>query len=102
MEKKLEIMKLTKCYASSNGVLRALDEVNFSVDKGEFLTVLGPSGCGKSTLIRCIAGFEKPTRGKVLLEGKEVTNSGPDRVMIFQEFNQLFPWKTVLRNVISL
>jgi NitT/TauT family transport system ATP-binding protein len=70
------------------------------VGLGEKFVLLGPSGCGKSTLLKSVAGFMPPARGRVELEGRSVTRPGPDRVVVFQEFDQLLPWKTVLGNVV--
>ena len=61
--------------------------------------LLGPSGCGKSTMLKAIAGFIKPVEGSIRLKGKPVDGPGPDRMMVFQEFDQLLPWKTVRQNV---
>ncbi len=68
------------------------------VPEGQFLCIIGPSGCGKSTLLRCITGFEQYT-GIIRLDGKVVSEPGVDRVLVFQDFNQLFHWKTVTQNV---
>ena len=76
----------------------ALDIVNFTVKKGELFCILGPSGCGKSTLLNIMAGFEKPTTGKIIIDGKEVTKPNPNYVTMFQEYG-LFSWRTVLENV---
>ena len=94
----LEIKGLTKNYhdaADSRDILR---DLSLTVNQGEFVCILGPSGCGKTTLIRCIAGFED-YQGDIFVEGKKVDEPGIDRMMIFQDFNQLFPWKTVKKNV---
>jgi NitT/TauT family transport system ATP-binding protein len=68
------------------------------VKRKEFLSVLGPSGCGKTTLLRCIGGFETYS-GRILVNGREKTSPGIDCIMVFQDFNQLFPWKTVEKNM---
>jgi NitT/TauT family transport system ATP-binding protein len=73
--------------------------VSFSVAPAEFLCVLGPSGCGKTTLLNMLAGFLVPTRGEILIDGKPVTGRGQDRGVVFQDFAQLFPWRTARRNV---
>jgi NitT/TauT family transport system ATP-binding protein len=73
--------------------------VTFAVGSGEKFVLLGPSGCGKSTLLKAVAGFIAPARGTVELDGMRVTRPGPDRVVVFQEFDQLLPWKTVLGNL---
>jgi nitrate/nitrite transport system ATP-binding protein len=73
-------------------------QVNFDIQQGEFLTMIGHSGCGKSTLLNIIAGFEKPTAGGVILEGREVTEPGIDRMVVFQSF-ALMPWLSAFNNV---
>ncbi|WP_407652199.1 ABC transporter ATP-binding protein [Halomicrococcus gelatinilyticus] len=78
--------------------VRALDDVSFSVQDGEFVCVVGPSGCGKTTLFRTIAGLETPTEGSVRLDGDPVTGPGTDRGMVFQGYG-LFPWRSVAGNV---
>src|SRR5919109_3635826 len=72
--------------------------VTFDINKGEFLTMIGHSGCGKSTLLNIIAGFDAPTEGGVLLEGREITKLGLDRMVVFQSF-ALMPWLTAFENV---
>jgi len=95
----LQIRNVSKVYNSQQQPIPALMNVNFELDEGDLFCILGPSGCGKSTLLRCIAGFEELTDGEILLEGKPVKKPGPDRTMVFQGFDQLLPWKTVLENV---
>src|SRR5262249_21442389 len=73
--------------------------VGFEVFAGERCVVLGPSGCGKSTLLKAIAGFMAPVAGSIRLDGRAIEKPGSDRMMVFQEFDQLLPWKTVLGNV---
>jgi NitT/TauT family transport system ATP-binding protein len=94
----LSIVKMRKTFPKEKGEMVAIDEVSLDVKNGEFVCVLGPSGCGKTTLLRIIAGLQKPTSGKILLNGKEITGPGSDRGMVFQEFG-LLPWRTVKRNV---
>lgn len=76
----------------------ALEDVSLSIKHGEFISLLGPSGCGKSTLLNIIAGLEKESSGKVLVNGAPITGPGNDRIVVFQE-SGLFPWMTVLENV---
>ncbi len=90
----LEVNKLGRTF----GTHAALQDISFNVRRREFLSVLGASGCGKSTLIRIVAGLETPTSGEILLDGKPVHSSGPDRGMVFQGYT-LFPWLTVKKNV---
>ena len=98
MSRLLEVKNLTKNYHDSPDSRNILSSLELSVDQGEFLCILGPSGCGKTTLIRCIAGFEG-YEGEILVEGQKVDKPGIDRIMVFQDFNQLFPWKTVKKNI---
>ena len=80
------------------GWWRAVKDVTLSIEEGQFVCFVGPSGCGKSTLLNIIAGLDKPTKGEVILNGRRVTEPGPDRIMVFQD-NALFPWLKVVDNV---
>jgi NitT/TauT family transport system ATP-binding protein len=80
-------------------VVTATRGVTFSVDQSDRFVILGPSGCGKSTILKAVAGFVAPVEGRIQLNGTTVTRPGPDRIVVFQEFDQLLPWKTVLHNV---
>ena len=82
----------------SKSTVRALDEINLEVQRGEVICILGPSGCGKSTLLNIVAGFLPPSGGEVRVDGRPVVEPGPDRGFVFQEF-ALFPWRTVLQNI---
>ncbi|CAN5672865.1 ATP-binding cassette domain-containing protein [soil metagenome] len=100
---KLELKNITKSFSvnSSSGERRrvlAVDNVNLSIEEGQFVCFVGPSGCGKSTLLNIIAGLDKPSEGELVLNGQSVLGTGPDRIMVFQE-NALFPWLTVIDNV---
>jgi NitT/TauT family transport system ATP-binding protein len=77
----------------------AVGDATFDVDSREKVIVIGPSGCGKSTLLKAVAGFIAPAAGSVSLAGRSTLEPGPDRAVVFQEFDQLFPWRTVLDNV---
>lgn len=90
---------LTLDYAGQNSRLRALEDVSFTVAERERLVLLGPSGCGKSSILKALAGFLKPAGGRVEMRGAKITGPGPDRIVVFQEFDQLLPWKTVRDNV---
>lgn len=94
----LSIVKMRKVFPKEGGEVVAIEEINLDVKNGEFVCILGPSGCGKTTLLRIIAGLQRPTSGKILLNGKEISGPGSDRGMVFQEFG-LLPWRTVKRNV---
>lgn len=98
----IELRNITKTFSlsddrSAKDVL-ALDNIDLTIDRGEFLTIIGPSGCGKTTLLRIIASLTPPDSGEVLVGGEPVTEPGSQRAMVFQTFG-LFPWKTVLDNV---
>src|SRR5580698_9732719 len=87
-------------YRTRERVVRATQKVSFDVYGGDRFVLLGPSGCGKSTLLKAVAGFIEPTSGSISLDGQRVHAPGPDRIVVFQEFDQLPPWKTVLQNVV--
>ncbi|MFC0331541.1 ABC transporter ATP-binding protein [Paenibacillus sepulcri] len=79
-------------------IFTAIENVSFTVEKGEFVSIVGPSGCGKTTLLNLVAGLEKAETGSIEAIGRKVTAPGPDRIVVFQE-HALFPWLTVLDNV---
>lgn len=92
----LVIQGLNKHFDNSDKA--TLNEIDLEIESGEFVCIVGASGCGKSTLLNLVAGLEKPTGGKILLDGKEVTGPGSDRTVMFQEHG-LFPWLNVIENV---
>jgi NitT/TauT family transport system ATP-binding protein len=85
-------------FATPKGKLRVVDDVSYDINDGDFIAVIGPSGCGKTTMMSMLAGFQKPTTGKVLFDGNPVTGPGPERGVIFQEYG-VFPWLTVKDNI---
>src|ERR1700730_7456457 len=95
----LDVSGVTLRYKTKSVVVTATEKVNFSVDRSDRFVLLGPSGCGKSTLLKAVGGYMKPGEGRMRINGREITEPGADRMMIFQEFDQLLPWKTVLENV---
>ena len=95
----LDVSGVTLRYKTSSAVVTATDRVSFEVDRSDRFVLLGPSGCGKSTLLKAVGGYLKPSEGRMRINGREITEPGADRMMIFQEFDQLLPWKTVLENV---
>jgi NitT/TauT family transport system ATP-binding protein len=94
---KLEVRELAKTYAGRQGDVVALTPTSFTVEGGEFVSLLGPSGCGKSTTLAVIAGLEEASAGAVFLDGNRVDGPGPERGMVFQSYT-LFPWLTVEEN----
>jgi bicarbonate transport system ATP-binding protein len=94
----LLIDQVSKVYPTKTGDYTVLDSIDLSVKEGEFVCVIGHSGCGKSTLLDMVSGFNTPTSGQVLLNGKAITTPGPDRMVVFQNYC-LLPWKTVYENV---
>jgi nitrate/nitrite transport system ATP-binding protein len=96
----LEIDHVSKCFPAPDGKgeLRVFSDVAFSIEEGEFVTMVGHSGCGKSTLLNVIAGLERPSGGGVVLQGREVVRPGIDRMVVFQNFS-LMPWMTAFENI---
>ena len=86
-------------YRTPERIVRATHRVSFDVHAGDRFVLLGPSGCGKSTLLKAVAGFVPPCEGEIRLDGQRVQGPGADRIVVFQEFDQLPPWKTVRQNV---
>ncbi|MEA1834950.1 ABC transporter ATP-binding protein [Methylobacterium durans] len=96
----LDVRRLSIVYADEAGNERlVVDNVGFGLTAGERLVLLGPSGCGKSSILKAVAGFLPPRSGTISAHGRPVTGPGPDRIVVFQEFDQLLPWKSVLENV---
>jgi NitT/TauT family transport system ATP-binding protein len=81
------------------GIVVAVEGVSFEVARGEKFVVIGPSGCGKTTLLKAIGGFMRPSAGRLTIEGRPIAQPGPDRMLVFQDFDQLFPWHTIRGNV---
>ena len=95
----LAVDDVTLQYKTEQHLVTATWRVGFEVHAGERFVLLGPSGCGKSTLLKAVAGFMAPAEGAIRLAGTPIARPGSDRMMVFQEFDQLLPWKTVLGNV---
>ena len=95
----LEIDSVTLQYKTREHLVTATKQVSFKVYPSDRYILLGPSGCGKSTLLKAIGGYIQPASGCIRLKGQEIHQPGPDRMMVFQEFDQLLPWKTVRQNV---
>jgi NitT/TauT family transport system ATP-binding protein len=95
----LDVEGVTLQYKTRDHLVTATYRVGFEVFPSERFVVLGPSGCGKSTLLKAVGGYLTPVEGTIRLKGEVVNRPGPDRMMVFQEFDQLLPWKTVRENV---
>src|SRR6201990_1298637 len=95
----IEVRDVCLAYETPAGRVVGVEGASFDIAASEFLCIVGPSGCGKSTLLNIIAGFLKPTGGQIKIAGKAVTGYGMDRGVVFQDFAQLFPWRTALGNV---
>jgi NitT/TauT family transport system ATP-binding protein len=95
----IEVQDVSLVYDTPAGRVPGVEGVSFNIEASEFLCLVGPSGCGKSTLLNIIAGFLTPTGGQIRIGGKAVTGYGMDRGVVFQDFAQLFPWRTALGNV---
>ena len=96
----LSVKDLHLGYRTATGLVTAVQGVSFNVARAETAVLLGPSGCGKSTILKSVAGFLAPLEGAMQVNGKPVAKPGPDRAVVFQEFDQLFPWRTVLGNIV--
>ena len=95
----IEISGVSLAYDTPAGRVEGVKEAHFAIEQSEFLCLVGPSGCGKSTLLNIIAGFLTPTAGEIKIGGRKVDGHGMDRGVVFQDFAQLFPWRTALGNV---
>ncbi|ACM38251.1 MULTISPECIES: ABC transporter ATP-binding protein [Rhizobium/Agrobacterium group] len=95
----LSVDRVTLRYKTPNLLITATEDVSFDVRESDRFVLLGPSGCGKSTLLKAVGGYMTPVSGTIHINGRQVKAPGPDRMMVFQEFDQLMPWKTVLENV---
>lgn len=95
----VQVRDVTLQYKTPQHLVTATYKVSCTVDRGDRYVILGPSGCGKSTLLKAVGGFIRPVSGRIIVNGRDVVAPGPDRMMVFQEFEQLMPWKTVRENI---
>ncbi len=96
--KYIEIAGVAQSFATAKGIFPALRDIDLTIERGEFVTLIGHSGCGKSTLLNLIAGLTTPTEGHLLCAGREITGPGPERAVVFQN-HSLLPWLTCFENV---
>ncbi|MCX2980746.1 ABC transporter ATP-binding protein [Halieaceae bacterium IMCC14734] len=94
----VSIEQLAKIYTSASDELVVFEDVNFGIEKGEFVCIIGHSGCGKSTILNVLAGLDMPSRGSIIMEGKEIRGPSLDRGVVFQNYS-LLPWLSTLHNV---
>jgi NitT/TauT family transport system ATP-binding protein len=99
MIEKIKVVDINREVVKEGRSFQVLKDMSFEIQQGEIVCILGPSGCGKSTLLRIICGFDRPDSGRVLVDGAELKGPSSDAILVFQDFNQLFPWKTVIENV---
>src|SRR5580700_6523961 len=100
MSSLLHVEGVTLQYKTSDHIVTATWRVSFNVVQSDRFVILGPSGCGKSTILKAVGGYISPVEGSISLNGTKVVAPGPDRVFVFQEFDQLLPWKTVKENIV--
>jgi len=96
----LDLLDLSKTFSGRGleGSIHVLEQIRHRIENGQFISIVGPSGCGKTTLLRIIAGLEESSSGRVLLDGKELTQGSEEVGLVFQEY-ALFPWRTTLQNI---
>ena len=95
----IEIRNVTKTYGVGRFAKAAVRDCSFTIEPGKLTVMIGPSGSGKSTLIKLLAGFEMPTSGTILMNGRPITGPGSDRLVVFQE-SALYPWMTTYENIL--
>ncbi|WP_035057772.1 ABC transporter ATP-binding protein [Andreprevotia chitinilytica] len=98
MTAQIKVEHVSKVFKTPGDDVVALRDINLEIPRGQFVCLLGPSGCGKSTLLNAVAGFSLPSSGRIMVDGATITDTGPDRGMVFQEY-ALFPWMTVAQNI---
>lgn len=96
----ININSVSKVFSNKGKEIKVLDNINISISKGDFISIVGQSGCGKTTLLRMMTGFENVTSGEVICNGVKIIKPQMKYAYIFQDFNQLLPWKTVKQNII--
>lgn len=99
MSNLLNVRGVTLRYKAQRSLVTATYRVSFNVNESDRFVILGPSGCGKSTILKAVGGYIAPDEGKMQIRERTISGPSPDRMMVFQEFDQLLPWKTVLGNI---
>ncbi|HEY9068306.1 MAG TPA: ATP-binding cassette domain-containing protein, partial [Burkholderiaceae bacterium] len=99
MDKFIQVDRVEMVFTTKKGRFHALREIDLTVARGEFVTLIGHSGCGKSTLLNLIAGLLRPTDGGLLCDGREIAGPGPERAVVFQN-HSLLPWLSCFDNVL--
>lgn len=94
----VSINEVSKYFSKQTGTVQVLENINFQLEKGDFVTVIGPSGCGKSTLLKIVAGLDNDFEGEIIIDGERITKPSKKQGFIFQE-HRLFPWLTVEENI---
>ncbi len=89
---------VSKYFSKQTGTVQVLEDINFQLEKGDFVTIIGPSGCGKSTLLKIVAGLDNEFEGKIVIDGEQIVKPSKKQGFIFQE-HRLFPWLTVEENI---
>jgi NitT/TauT family transport system ATP-binding protein len=98
MTKRARFENVSLSFETPKGRLNVVEDISYDINDGDFIAVIGPSGCGKTTMMSMLAGFQRPTTGNVLFDGRPVAGPGPERGVIFQEYG-VFPWLTVKQNI---
>lgn len=96
----VEVIAVSKVFGAGDFAKEVVSNCSLTIEQGKLTVLIGPSGCGKSTLINLVAGYEKPTRGEITIDGKQIAGPGVDRLVMFQE-TSLLPWLTTFENIIS-
>ena len=99
MSDQIDVRNVTFEYRVDSGPVLAIQDINFSVEPSQFVCLLGPSGCGKTTILNILAGLLRPTGGDIRIGGEPLGGNKQNRGVVFQDFSQLFPWRTARRNV---
>ena len=95
MNKQLEFINVSLTYQTKNDEIKAIENLSFNCKSGEFLSIIGPSGCGKTTILSLIAGLIKPSSGKIIIDGIDLSTNKKIELGYMLQKDQLFPWRTI-------